>query len=402
MKILLASAATLAVAGPACAQQISLKPLAEARLRYEMAEQDGLADDRSDALTIRARAGSTASSGALSATVVWQGTLALVDYYYDGLHGAATRPIVADPNNVALYVAQIQYKTKMVALTGGRQKIALDDERFVGNVAFRDNGQTFDAVRAELTPAKGLKLDVSYAWSVRTIWGIDGRGARQQAVRGDNLFANLSYVTPIGTLTGFAYLVDQDEAAMQAYRLSSQTYGVRLAGAQSLSKSAKLSYQFSYAKQSDHHRNSNDYSADYWLADATLDLRGWKLNAGYEVLGASSGVAFTSFQTPLGTNFKFQGWADKFLATPPNGLRDLYVGGGYGWKQLGPLSAVSLQAAWHRFESDRLDQHYGDEWNLLAAAKFRKTMLSVRYARYDASALATDTQKYWLQADWSL
>jgi hypothetical protein len=39
---------------------------------------------------------------------------------------------------------------------------------------------------------------------------------------------------------------------------------------------------------------------------------------------------------------------------------------------------------------------------LLAAAKFRKTMLSVRYARYDASALATDTQKYWLQADWSL
>jgi hypothetical protein len=402
MKILLASAATLAVAGPACAQQISLKPLAEARLRYEMAEQDGLADDRSDALTIRARAGLTASSGALSATVVGQGTLALVDDYYDGLHGAATRPIVADPDNVALYVAQIQYKTKMVALTGGRQKIALDDERFVGNVAFRDNGQTFDAVRAELTPAKGLKLDVSYAWSVRTIWGIDGRGARQQAVRGDNLFATLSYGTPIGTLTGFAYLVDQDEAAMQAYRLSSQTYGVRLAGTQSLSKSAKLSYQFSYAKQADHHRNPNDYSADYWLADATLDLRGWKLNAGYEVLGASSGAALTSFQTPLGTNFKFQGWADKFLATPPNGLRDLYVGGGYGWKQLGPLSAVSLQAAWHRFDSDRLDQHYGDEWNLLAAAKFRKTMLSVRYARYDASALATDTQKYWLQADWSL
>ena len=120
------------------------------------------------------------------------------------------------------------------------------------------------------------------------------------------------------------------------------------------------------------------------------------------MLGASSGAALTSFQTPLGTNFKFQGWADKFLATPPNGLRDLYVGGGYGWKQLGPLSAVSLQAAWHRFDSDRLDQHYGDEWNLLAAAKFRKTMLSVRYARYDASALATDTQKYWLQADWSL
>ena len=34
-------------------------------------------------------------------------------------------------------------------------------------------------------------------------------------------------------------------------------------------------------------------------------------------MGASDGMALTSFQTPLATGFKFQGWADKFLATPP-------------------------------------------------------------------------------------
>lgn len=405
MKYALATAATLAVAGTAMsaahAQDIKLKAVAEARLRYEHADQEGLATEKSDALTIRARAGLVATSGGLSATVIGQGNLAVVDKYFDGLNGAATRPIVADPENIALYIAQLQYKTKMVTLTGGRQKIALDDERFIGNVAFRNNGQTFDAMRMELTPAKGLKLDVSYAWSVRTIWGFQGKGARQQAVSGDNIFANLSYVTPVGTLSGFAYLVDQDEAAMQAYRLSSQTYGVRLAGTRPLSKAAKLSYQLSYAKQADHHANPNDYSADYWLADATLDVKGWKLNAGYEVLGASSGAAFTSFQTPLGTNFKFQGWADKFLVTPANGIRDLYVGGGYGWKQLGPLSAVALQVAWHRFDSDRLDQHYGDEINFIASAKVKKTALSVRYAKYDAKTMATDTQKLWLQADWA-
>ncbi|MBV2147778.1 alginate export family protein [Sphingobium sp. AS12] len=405
MKYLYATAATLVAAGTAMstaqAQSIKLKPVAEARLRYEHADQEGLATEKSDALTIRARAGLIATSGGLSATVIGQGNLAVVDKYFDGLNGAATRPIVADPENIALYIAQLQYKTKMVTLTGGRQRIALDDERFIGNVAFRNNGQTFDAMRMELTPAKGLKLDVSYAWSVRTIWGFQGKGARQQAVSGDNIFANLSYVTPVGTLTGFAYLVDQDEAPMQAYRLSSQTYGVRLAGTQPLSKAAKLSYQLSYARQADHHANPNDYSADYWLADATLDVKGWKLNAGYEVLGASSGAPFTSFQTPLGTNFKFQGWADKFLTTPGNGIRDLYVGGGYGWKQLGPLSAVALQVAWHRFDSDRLDQHYGDEINLIASAKVKKTALSVRYAKYDAKTMATDTQKLWLQADWA-
>ena len=402
MKYLFASAAALAVAGPACAQEFTLKPVAEARLRYEHAQQDGLAEDESDALTVRARAGLTASSGGLSATMVGQGTLAIVDDYYDGLNGAATRPIVADPQNVALYIAQLQYRTSALTLTGGRQKIALDDERFVGNVAFRDNGQTFDAVRAELTPLRGLKLDIAYAWSVRTIWGIDGVGARQQAIGGDNLFANLSYATPLDTITGFAHLVDQDEAAVQAYRLSSQTYGLRLAGSHRLTPAAQIGYQLSYARQSDYHRNPNDYAADYWLADLSLDVKGWKLNAGYEILGASKGAALTSFQTPLGTNFKFQGWADKFLTTPANGVRDLYVGGGYGWKKWGRLSAITLTASWHRFDSDRLDQHYGNEVDLLATAKVKKTALSVRYAHYDARALATDTNKVWLQADWAI
>jgi len=401
MKTLFASAAVLAVAGPACAQELTLKPIAEARLRYELVDQDGLMEN-ADALTFRARGGVQATHGSLSATVVGQGTLAIIDDYYDGVNGVAARPIVADPQNVALYIAQVQYKAKAATLTAGRQKIALDDERFVGNVAFRDNAQTFDAVRAEITPAKGLKLDVAYAWSVRTIWGIDGTGARQQAVRGDNVFANLSYVTPIGAVTGFAYLVDQDEAAVQAFRLSSQTYGIRLAGSQALSKAVKFAYQLSYARQSDYHANPNNYSAEYWLADATLDLKGWKLNVGHEVLGADQGAVLTSFQTPLGTNFKFQGWADKFLTTPANGIRDLYVGGGYGWKQLGPLAAVSLGATWHRFDSDRADQHYGDEIDVLISGKLKKTALSIRYAHYDAKVTATDTDKFWLQADWSI
>lgn len=402
LRIVIATAAIGAAATPAFAQDILLKPIAEARLRYEHADQAGLPIETSDAITARVRAGATASSGAVSATIVEQGTLAILDRRYDGLNGVANRPLIADPENVALYIAQLQYRTKALTLTGGRQKIALDDERFVGNVAFRDNAQTYDAVRLEAVPVKGLKLDVAYAWSARTIWGFQGHGVRQQAISGDNVFANLSYATPVGTLTGFAYLIDQDEAAVQGYRLSSQTYGARLAGGVPLSKVVKLSYQLSHARQSAYHRNPNDYRADYWLADATLDVWGWKLNGGYDVLGADRGMALTSFQTPLGTNFKFQGWADKFLTTPPNGVRDLYAGGGYGWKRLGPLSGLSLAATWHRFRSDRLDQNYGDEWDLLASAKLAKTMLSVRYARYDAKSFATDTEKLWLQADWTL
>ena len=83
MHYLFATAASLAVAGTACARELTLKPIAEARLRYEQADQAGLATETSDALTIRARAGLSASGGAFSAMVVGQGTLAAIDDYYE-------------------------------------------------------------------------------------------------------------------------------------------------------------------------------------------------------------------------------------------------------------------------------------------------------------------------------
>lgn len=399
-KYLLATA-LLVAAGPAWAEEIVLKPVGEARLRYETVDQDGIARD-ADALTMRVRGGLSATSGPWSATAQAQGTLAFVDDYHDGVNGAADRPLIADPENIALYVAQLQYKVEALTLTAGRQTIALDDERFVGPVGFRQNGQSFDAVRAEIMPVQGLKADISYVWSVRTIWGIDGTGARQQAISGDNVLANLSYPTPLGTLTGFAYLVDQDEVAVQGFRLSSQTYGARLAGAQALSGTVKLSYQASYARQADYRRNPNDYHADYYLVDGSLDIAALRLSGGYEVLGADSGAALTSFQTPLATLFKFNGWADKFLTTPQNGLRDLYGGAGYGFRKVGPIDLLSVQAVYHRFGSDRLDQHYGNEIDLLASAKIGRYLVSARYADYDAKRLATDTAKLWLSVDVAL
>ncbi len=400
MRLAIVTLIGLAAGTPAAAQTVTLKPLIDARLRYENVDQDGIAPE-GDALTARVRAGVEAKSGTWAALVEGQGTLALIDHYFDGLYLPATRPIVADPENVALYRAQVQYKSKPLTFTAGRQRIALDDERFVGAVGFRQNGQTFDAVRAEVTAIPKLKLDATYAWSQRTLWGVDGTGSRQQAVSGDFVFGNAGYASPIGTFSAFAYLVDEDEAAVFGFRMSSQTYGARLAGAKPIGK-AELAYQFSYARQSDHHRNPNDYQADYYLADATLDVHGFKLGGGYEVLGADQGVALTSFQTPLATGFKFQGWADKFLTTPPDGVRDLYGSIGYGFKKLGPLSAITLQAAYHRFESDRAVRHYGNEINLLASAKLKRTTLSVRYADYDADRFATDTSKFWLQMDWAI
>jgi hypothetical protein len=199
----------------------------------------------------------------------------------------------------------------------------------------------------------------------------------------------------------FAFAVDQDEAAFQGFRLSSQSYGVRLAGNRQLSSRAKLGYVLSHARQSDLHRNPNDYSAPYWLADATLELDRFKLGAGYEELGADDGLALTSFQTPLATLHKFQGWADKFLTTPPNGIRDWYASAGYGSKKAAGLDAINATIVYHRFDSDRLDLHYGNELDAMVSAKKGRWTATAKAAFYDADDFATDTSKFWVQLEWA-
>ncbi len=79
----------------------------------------------------------------------------------------------------------------------------------------------------------------------------------------------------IGTLTGFAYLVDQDLAALQGFRLSSQSYGVRFAGSRPIAPGWKLGYIASVARQSDYRRNPNRYAASYYLAEGKLSAARW-------------------------------------------------------------------------------------------------------------------------------
>lgn len=379
-----------------------MKPLLDARLRYEATEQDGLPGD-AEALTLRFRPGVQLSKGRWSALVEGEANLAIVHDYNDGTNGKTAFPLIVDPPNLELNRAQIRYAGENgFALTAGRQRIDLANYRFVAGAGFRQNEQTYDALRVQWGRPEGLNADLTYSWSVRTVNGRNGTGARQQAVGGDNIFAIVGYGTGIGTLSGFAYLVDQDEAVVQGFRLSSQTWGLRFAGSQPLAKDVKLSYAASVARQSDWHRNPNDYSADYGHAEVGLTAGGLTATGGYEILGADAGAPLTSVQTPLASFLLFNGWAGKFVTTPPNGLRDLYSSLGYGWKKVAGFDSLGVTGVWHRFDSDRADQHYGDEVGLLLTAKRGRTSGSVRYARYRADAFATDTDRLWLTLEYAL
>jgi hypothetical protein len=386
--------------GNAQAQDIRLTPLLDMRLHSEHIDQANITLP-ADALTLRTRAGAQLAKGPLSLLFEGEATAVLVDHYNDGFNGLP-RPVVGDPGNAELNRAQLRFAGKAFTLTAGRQRLELADQRWVGPAAWRQNEQTFDALRVQWTGLKRLTVDATYAWSVRTVNGNKGTPGRPQSVDGNNLFAIVSYAAPVGTLSGFAYLVDQDSAALSGYRLSSQTYGLRLTGSQPLGRGWKLNYTASAARQSAYARNPNRYIATYALAEASLSRKFLTATAGYEVLGADRGAPFTSVQTPLASFFRFQGWATKFTTTPPDGVRDAYATLAANWKRNGLVSGISLGATWHYLTSDRLTRRYGDELDLIASARIRNTTLAARLAHYTARTFSADTDKVFVTLEWHL
>jgi len=408
-KYILGLSLGLGVAGalPAQAGELKFKPIIDARLRYENVDQTGIVND-ADAVTLRLRAGGEITKGRFSLLGEAEGTLAINEDYNSTSNGKTSFPVVADPENVEINRLQLQYKSKATTATLGRQRINLDDQRFVGSVGWRQNEQTFDAARFEYTGVKGLKIDMTYAWSDRTIFGHDGIGANPRYVDGDNVFANVSYKFKVGTLTGFAYLVDQEYPVLVALaRKSSQTYGARFAGAMPLSKKVKLSYAASYARQMDDKNNPVSYEADYGAAELGLEAYGFKLTGGYELLGSDASatgiVGGYAFQTPYATLHKFNGWADKFLTTPPTGLQDYYAGLAYTVPKIGKMGPLVVSFVFHRFDSDRNSIHYGDEYDAQLSLKLTKrTTALIKYADYERKGIASftgdaDTKKLWLE-----
>jgi hypothetical protein len=182
-------------------------------------------------------------------------------------------------------------------------------------------------------------------------------------------------------------------------RDTTQTYGLRFQGERPLS-TIKLGYIASYATQKDRGDNPLDFSNDYCMAELTGTYRQFSLGTGYEVL---QGDGVKGFTTPLATLHKFQGWADKFLTTPANGLEDLYVNFGFQKKGFGPLETLGLTASWHDYSSERLNIDYGQELNIQLQGKYHRFTGTLKYADYNAHTTTPiavrDTSKLWAQVD---
>ncbi len=371
------------------------------RYRFEHVDQDGV-DNNANASTVRARVGyetgRVAGFGALVQGEVVQ-RLGPEDYNDDTTNGRTDFPTVADPNDLDLNQGYVSYTGLAgTRISAGRERIVIDDQRFIGDVGFRQNQQTFDGASVVTSAIPNLRARYHYIAGVNRIFGGDNpRGYTGSTVHAVNLNYRGIDLGDAGSLavTGYGYFIDLDDSPAS----SNRTFGARLTGSVPIGEESSFSYLAEFAHQDDHGDNPNDVSEQYLIVKPSLftSALGGDIDVtlSYERL---EGDGTAAFQTPLATLHKFQGWADIFLTTPADGIEQRSIKLSYATDLPEPFNSLELQAFYFDFNAENGSADYGTEIDFEASTRLPfdpSVTLALRYADYQADDFSVDTRKVW-------
>ena len=358
------------------------KTTLDLRLRYETVDDPAFAED-AEAPTLRTTLRlQTGKYRGFSLLLEAENVTAIGDDdEYNNLgagslsNGVTDRPVVADPEVTEINQVALSYTEGDFALHLGRRALAAGNQRFVGPVGWRQNHQSFDSGSLIWKANDGLDLTYHFIRKVHRIFGDSKNMGSHYADARFSFDSGLS-------LALYALLLDYDEVSDQG--LSTQTLGARLQGKHG--DDWIFTWVAEFAQQGDRADNPNEVDADYLHGEIGIGKKALTFGAGLEILGGERGEG--RFTTPLATLHKFNGWADKFLVTPLDGLEDLYL------KISGKVSSFSWAVIAHDFRSDSRDLDYGSEVDLLATWKSKGAWgLGAKAAFYDADTFSRDTDK---------
>lgn len=315
------------------------------------------------------------------------------DFNDDPTKNAASRyPLVADPDDTDFNQVYLDYTgLPNTRFRLGKQSIKLDNVRFMGNVEFRQVMQVFNGITVENKSIPNTEIYVAHLERVKSIFGLQ-RQAKIEILHGAYKF------TPNDTLIAYGYFQDDPKlagAAANVTDLSNRVIGIRADGGHPFGEKFKLLYTAEYAKQNAYADGDDKIDADYLRVGIGPKWGDWFVRIDYEKLASNNGNY--AFQTPLGTNHLFQGWADHFLTTPRQGIKDTFLTAG------GKIGKATLIVEYHRYKSDTGGINFGDELDFSVAYPFTKQLSGkIEYAGFQekdilaGAARKPDLTKIWV------
>ena len=342
-----------------------IKPLIDIRMRYEYADVEG--KDPSNALTVRERLGfKTKAWNGFSALVEGEFTeVAASDYHANAGKDAypydPANSTIADPRNAELNQALLQYEGFDTVVKVGRQRIIYDNSAFIGNVGWRQNEQTYDAISLCNKSIPGLTLNYAYLDRINRIYGAEADSPLTTKPLFDNVrdiaaSVNLIHASYTGidgvTLGGYAYLMDFRDKP----NWNNNTFGISATG-----DVLGLTLYGEFAWQ-EHAGFNADGHASYEHLVATKSFGSQKLSLSVEHLSAG-------FKTPLATVHLFNGYADAFvtgrLEGNHNGLTDVSIS-----HTVPIFCGIDWTNVLHAFGDDTISTGYGWEYDSVLVKKF--------------------------------
>lgn len=241
----------------------------------------------------------------------------------DGLPGAPGMPLVADPPAEELDEAYLAWHAHAGAAEwtawAGRRGWGQANLRFLsGGPAWRHNRQSHDGLGLQWQQAtlelEGFHLETTHRplgnRSPRGVQDLDGEGLRLRWTPAASPYAE-----------AYAQQLRFAEGGPIPASFSHRLTGLRLGARQSLAI-GQLGIELDQARQ-DPLAVGGLAAGDYQRLALSLQRGRWTVSLEREQLG---GDGRRSLQTPLAALHAFQGHADVFLRTPPDGLIDQALG----------------------------------------------------------------------------
>jgi len=333
-----------------------------ARSRY--AEYDGADEARAASLLLRLNLDTHWSEMFSTHVQLDNVSRAFKNEHSDGvdLNG---KPLIPDAGGFDVNQAYVAADFDSVKLQLGRQRINLDDQRFVGGNGFWQNEQTFDALLAKIKLLSNSQLTYAYVDNVNRIFGPN---ADTYLHPGDSAYTGPDSTRPAGLLgehkhnthlAQFNYNEwDYSQLVIYGFAMDNQTMP------SASNNTLGANYTFTYKADAIKYRIKIESALQrqpeaptnpllpFYSLDAGIGISHVEFTGRYEVVSNKDGI---NFITPLSSSHDFQGLANQSQNYARDGLKDASLG--ISWR----ASPFKIETQYHQFNAYTVNDYLAQE-----------------------------------------